>query len=185
MQQHLIYIFMIVILIMDMVIKKISKTHFVTKSATIMWKREKENVKILTKKMKVNNIIMVVKAIWVVLIVHKSILQIMRRTYKHILLMKMVILIMAIWMLLILILLFSLLNQMEELITLLIMRVLKKISYWYLCLYEKWMFALYQKMCLIDSATTYTILKSNKSFSCLIMRDINVSIIYSTTNIFE
>ena len=47
------------------------------------------------------------------------------------------------------------------------------------------MFALYQKMCLIDSATTYTILKSNKSFSCLIMRDINVSIIYSTTNIFE
>jgi len=39
--------------------------------------------------------------------------------------------------------------------------------------------------CLIDSATTYTILKSNKFFSCLIMRDINVSIIYSTTNIFE
>jgi len=38
-------------------------------------------------------------------------------------------------------------------------------------------------MCLIDSATTYTILKSNKFFSCLIMRDINVSIIYSTTNI--
>ena len=48
------------------------------------------------------------------------------------------------------------------------------------------MFALVPKdMCLIDSATTYTILKSNKFFSCLIVRDINVSIIYSTTNIFE
>jgi len=42
-----------------------------------------------------------------------------------------------------------------------------------------------EDMCLIDSATTYTILKSNKFFSCFIMRDINVSIIYSTTNIFE
>jgi len=62
----------------------------------------------------------------------------------------------------------------------------KKISYWYLCLYEKRMFALVPKdMCLIDSATTYTILKSNKFFSCLIMWDINVNIIYSTTNIFE
>jgi len=40
-------------------------------------------------------------------------------------------------------------------------------------------------MCLIDSATIYTILKSNKFFSCLIIRDINVSIIYSTTNKFE
>jgi len=40
--------------------------------------------------------------------------------------MKMVILIMAIWMLLILILLFSLLNRMEALITSLVMRVLKK-----------------------------------------------------------
>jgi len=48
------------------------------------------------------------------------------------------------------------------------------------------MFALVPKdMCLIDNATTYTILKSNKFFSSLIMRDINVSIIYSTTNIFE
>jgi len=48
------------------------------------------------------------------------------------------------------------------------------------------MFALVPKdMCLIDNATTYTILKSNKFFSCLIMWDINVSIIYSTTNIFE
>jgi len=48
------------------------------------------------------------------------------------------------------------------------------------------MFALVPKdTCLIDSATTYTILKSNKFFSCLIMRDINVSIIYSTTNIFQ
>jgi len=48
------------------------------------------------------------------------------------------------------------------------------------------MFALVPKdMCLIDSATTYTILKSNKFFSCLIMQDINVNIIYSNTNIFE
>jgi len=48
------------------------------------------------------------------------------------------------------------------------------------------MFALVPKdMCLIDSATTYTILKSNKIFSFLIMRDINVSNIYSITNIFE
>ena len=32
------------------------------------------------------------------------------------------------------------------------------------------MFALVPKdMCLIDNATTYTILKSNKFFSCLIM----------------
>jgi len=62
----------------------------------------------------------------------------------------------------------------------------KKNSYWYLRLYEKWMFALVPKdMCPIDSATTYTILKSNNFFSCLIMWDINVSIIYSTTNIFE
>jgi len=62
----------------------------------------------------------------------------------------------------------------------------KKISYWYLRLYEKLMFALVPKdICLIDSATTYTILKSNKFFSCLIMWDIDVSMIYSTTNIFE
>jgi len=40
-------------------------------------------------------------------------------------------------------------------------------------------------MCLIDNTTIYTIIKSNKFFSCLIMRDINVSIIYNTTNIFE
>jgi len=47
-------------------------------------------------------------------------------------------------------------------------------------------FALVPKdMRLIDSTTTYTILKSNKFFSCLIMWDIDVSIIYSTTNIFE
>jgi len=42
-----------------------------------------------------------------------------------------------------------------------------------------------EDMCLIDSAITYTILKSNKFFSYLVMWDINVSIIYSTTNIFE
>ena len=46
-------------------------------------------------------------------------------------------------------------------------------------------FALVLKdMCLIDCATTYTILKSNKFFSYLMMWDIDVSIIYST-NIFE
>jgi len=42
-----------------------------------------------------------------------------------------------------------------------------------------------EDMCLIDGTTTYTILKSNKFFSCLVMRDINVSIIYITKNIFE
>jgi len=35
------YIFMIVILIMDMVIKEISKTHFVIRSGTVMWKNGK------------------------------------------------------------------------------------------------------------------------------------------------
>jgi len=46
MHQHLIYIFMIVIviLIMDMVIKKISKTHFVTRSGIIMWKKRKRKM---------------------------------------------------------------------------------------------------------------------------------------------
>jgi len=82
MQQHLIYIFMIVImiLILDMVIKIISKTHFVTRSSTIMWKKEKGKCENIDKKMKVYIIITMVKAIWVVLIVHQSILQIMRRT---------------------------------------------------------------------------------------------------------
>ena len=42
----------IMILILDMVIKKISKTHFVTRSGTIMWKKEKENVKIMTKRLR-------------------------------------------------------------------------------------------------------------------------------------
>ena len=42
-----------------------------------------------------------------------------------------------------------------------------------------------EDMCLIHSATTYTILKSSRYFSCLVMRDINASIIYSTTTIFE
>jgi len=51
--------------------------------------------------------------------------------------MKMVILIMAIWMLLILILLFSLLKQMEALITSLIMRVLKEKSYIDIYVYMK------------------------------------------------
>jgi len=42
-----------------------------------------------------------------------------------------------------------------------------------------------EDMCLIDSAITHIILKSNKIFSCLVIRDINVNIIYSITNIFE
>jgi len=40
-------------------------------------------------------------------------------------------------------------------------------------------------ICLIDSATTHTILKSNKFFSCLVMREVNVSTISNTTNIIE
>jgi len=40
-------------------------------------------------------------------------------------------------------------------------------------------------MCLADSATTHTILKSNKFFSCLVMREVNVSTISGTTNIVE
>jgi len=36
-----------------------------------------------------------------------------------------------------------------------------------------------------DSATTHTILKSNKFFSCLVMPEVNVNIISGTTNIIE
>jgi len=130
--------------------------------------------------MKVYIIITVVKVIRIVLVVHQSILQIMRITYKHTLLMKMMILIMATWMLLILVLLFSLLNQMEAFITSLVIRVLKKI----LILIFMFIWRMNvdistndEDMCLINSATTYTILKSNTFFSCLVMRDINVSLI--------
>ena len=50
-------------------------------------------------------------------------------------------------------------------------------SYWYLSLYEEWMLALapMMRICLIDSATTHTIFKSN-NFG-LIMPLVNVSII--------
>ena len=67
------------------------------------------------------------------------------------------------------------------------MRVLKKKYHIDIYIYMKnECFALVPKdMCLIDCTTTYTILKSNKFFSFLIMLDIDVSIIYSTTNIFE
>jgi len=34
-----------------------------------------------------------------------------------------------------------------------------------------------EDICLIDSVTTHTILKSNTFFSCLVMREVNVSII--------
>ena len=42
-----------------------------------------------------------------------------------------------------------------------------------------------EDICLINSATTHIILKSNNFFSCLVMREVNVSIISNTTNIFE
>jgi len=42
-----------------------------------------------------------------------------------------------------------------------------------------------EDLCLADSATTYTIFKSNKFFSCLVMREANVSTISGTTNIIE
>ena len=38
-----------------------------------------------------------------------------------------------------------------------------------------------EDICLIDSATTHTILKSNTFFSCLVMREVNVSSISGTT----
>jgi len=40
-------------------------------------------------------------------------------------------------------------------------------------------------LCIVDSATTHTILKSNKFFSCLVMREVIVSTISGTTNIIE
>jgi len=42
-----------------------------------------------------------------------------------------------------------------------------------------------EDMCLADNATTHTILKSNKFFSCLVMREVNVSTIFSTINIIK
>jgi len=42
-----------------------------------------------------------------------------------------------------------------------------------------------EDICLIDNATTHSILKSNKFFSCLVMREVNVSTISGTTNIIE
>ena len=40
-----------------------------------------------------------------------------------------------------------------------------------------------EDMCLVDNATTHTILKNNNFFSCLVMREVNVSTISSTINI--
>jgi len=40
-------------------------------------------------------------------------------------------------------------------------------------------------ICLIDSATTHTIIKSNEFFSCLVMREVNVSIISGIINIIK
>jgi len=42
-----------------------------------------------------------------------------------------------------------------------------------------------EDLCLANSATTHTILKSNKFFSCLVMCEVNVSTISGTTNIIE
>ena len=42
-----------------------------------------------------------------------------------------------------------------------------------------------ENLCLADSAITHTILKNNKFFSCLVMREVNVSTISATTNIIE
>jgi len=92
---------------------------------------------------------------------------------------------MTIWMLLILILLFFFAKSNGSINHLIGYESVKKnhIDIYVYMKNECW--HSYQRLCLIDSATTYTILKSNKFFSCLIVRDINVSIIYSTTNIFE
>jgi len=42
-----------------------------------------------------------------------------------------------------------------------------------------------EDLCLVDSTTTYTIVKSNNFFSYFVMQEINVSIISSITNIIE
>jgi len=75
MQQHLIYIFMIVIviLIMNMVIKKISKDTFCHQKWYNNVKKGKGRCENIDKKLKVYITITVVKAIWVVLIVHQNI----------------------------------------------------------------------------------------------------------------
>jgi len=76
---------------------------------------------------------------------------------------------------------------MKALITLLVMRVLKKSHMIFMFIWRMNVGTNTndEDMCLIDSTTTYTILKGNNFFSSLVMWDINVSIIYSTTNIFE
>jgi len=42
-----------------------------------------------------------------------------------------------------------------------------------------------EDLCLIDSATTHTILKSNTFFSCLVMREVNIATISGTKNKIE
>ena len=123
---------------MDMVINKISKTHFITRSGTIMWKSEKKNGKILANKMKLYIIITIVKAIWVVLIVQQNILQIIKThfayedgdsDYGH----------MDATHLDIIIFFAKPNGSIDHLIG---YESVKKISYWNLCLYEKWMLTL-------------------------------------------
>jgi len=129
----------------------------------------------------------VVKVIWVVIVVHQNVLQIMRRTYKHTLLMKMVILIMTILMLLIWILLIFFAKPNGSIDHLISYESVKKIILIFTFIWKTNVgnSTNDEDMCLIDNATTYTILKNNKLFSCLIMWNIKISIICSTPNIFE
>ena len=128
-----------------------------------------------------------VKVIWVVIVVHQNVLQIMRRTYKHTLLMKMVILIMTILMLLIWILLIFFAKPNGSIDHLISYESVKKIILIFTFIWKTNVgnSTNDEDMCLIDNATTYTILKNNKLFSCLIMWNIKISIICSTPNIFE
>ena len=103
--------------------------------------------------------------------------------------MKMVILIMAIWMLLILILLFFFAKPNGSIHHLVGDESAKK-RFLILC----FMFILRvivdtsindEDMCLIDSATTHTILKSNNFFSFFVIREVNVSTVFGTINIIK
>jgi len=111
----------------------------------------------------------------------------MRRTYKHTLLMKMVILIMTILMLLIWILLIFFAKPNGSIDHLISYESVKKIILIFTFIWKTNVgnSTNDEDMCLIDNATTYTILKNNKLFSCLIMWNIKISIICSTPNIFE
>jgi len=93
----------------------------------------------------------------------------MRRTYKHTLLMKMVILIMTILMLLIWILLIFFAKPNGSIDHLISYESVKKIILIFTFIWKTNVgnSTNDEDMCLIDNATTYTILKNNKLFSCL------------------